>query len=62
MGQQQYSFSLIGKEVTVIDGEETITGTVDKVKFQNGIAMLQVKDNYYYLGSVIEVGHKEVER
>lgn len=62
MGQQQYSFSLIGKEVTLIDGEETVTGIVDKVRFQNGIIGVQVNDVYYYIGSIIEVGEKEVEK
>lgn len=61
MGQQQYSFSLVGKEVTVFDEDGNVTGTVDKVKFQNGVALIQVKGAYYYLGSVIEVGQKEVE-
>lgn len=61
MNQQQYSFSLIGKEVTVADEEGNVTGIVEKVKFQNGVAMLEVNGNYYYLGSVIEVGQKEVE-
>lgn len=62
MGQQQYSFSLIGKEVTVLDDEGPIKGVVDKVKFQDGIALIQVNNNYYYLGSVIEVGKREVEK
>jgi flagellar basal-body rod modification protein FlgD len=61
MSQQQYSFSLIGKEVTVADEEGNVTGIVEKVKFHNGIALLQVNGDYYYLGSVIEVGQKEVE-
>lgn len=55
MSQQQYSFSLVGKEVTVLDAEGNVTGTVDSVKFDNGYALLQVNNKYYYLGSIIEV-------
>lgn len=62
MGQQQYSFSLIGKEVTVSDGEGTVTGIVEKVKFDSGFAVLKVNDKEYNLGSVIEVANQEVEK
>lgn len=55
MSQQQYAFSLIGKEVTVMDEEGVVTGLVDKVKFENGYAVFQVNDKTYNLGSVIEV-------
>ena len=55
MNQQQYTFSLIGKEVTVIDGEEVTTGIVDKVRFENGYAVIQINEKTYNLGSVIEV-------
>lgn len=55
MNQQEYTFGLIGKEVTVVDGEDKISGTVDKVKFENGYAVIQVKDKTYNLGSIIEV-------
>ncbi|MFZ7131490.1 MAG: flagellar hook assembly protein FlgD [Eubacteriales bacterium] len=61
MSQQQYSFSLIGKEVTVQDGEETVDGTVDKVKFENGYAIIVVNDQEYYLGSIIEVRNTKNE-
>lgn len=62
MSQQQYSFSLMGKEVTLSEGEGTITGIVEKVKFQNGYAVLQVNDKEYYLGSVVEVSNSEVNK
>ncbi len=59
MGHQQYAFSLIGKQVTLADGEGNITGIVEKVKLQNGLAIIQVNDKDYYLGSVIEVSNGE---
>ncbi|MDR7869596.1 MAG: flagellar hook capping FlgD N-terminal domain-containing protein [Tissierellaceae bacterium] len=62
MNQQQYTFSLIGKEVTVMDGEEEITGIVDKVKFENGYAVIQVNDKSYNLGSILEVTNPEVSK
>lgn len=56
MNQQQHSFNLIGKEVTLsVEGEEII-GIVEKVKFDKGYAMLVVKDKEYPLGAVLEVG------
>lgn len=55
MSQQQYSFSLIGKEVTLLDEGQKMTGTVDSVKFDNGFALIQVNKEYYYLGSIVEV-------
>ena len=57
MNQQQYSFSLIGKEVTLASEEGNITGIVDRVKFENGFAMIQVNDKNYSLGSVLEVAN-----
>lgn len=55
MGGHQYSFSLIGKEVTVSGDEGNITGIVEKVKLNNGYAVLIVDGKEYYLGSVSEV-------
>ena len=60
MNQQQYTFSLIGKEVTVMDEEEEITGIVNRVRFQNGYAVIQINDKNYNLGSIIEVANSEV--
>ncbi|HLS53521.1 MAG TPA: flagellar hook capping FlgD N-terminal domain-containing protein [Tissierellaceae bacterium] len=62
MGQQQYSFSLIGKEVTLEQGDQLITGVVDKVKFQYGSILLEIDGKDYYLGDVVEVANKEVEK
>lgn len=56
MNQQQHSFNLIGKEVTLTVGEEKITGVVEKVKFDKGYAMLVVNNVEYPLGAVLEVG------
>lgn len=65
MSQQQYAFTLIGKEVKINTGEVgedgkaiTIDGTVDKVKFNNGIITIEVNGENYYLGSIIEVGNQ----
>ena len=61
MNQQQYSFSLIGKEVTLASEDGNITGIVDRVKFENGFALIQVNNKNYNLGSVLEVANYEVE-
>lgn len=57
MGVQQYSFSLIGKEVTVYGDEGNVSGIVEKVKFNNGHAVLIVDGKEYYLNSVLEVAN-----
>lgn len=54
MTQQQHAFNLIGKEVTV-HGEEEINGLVDKVKFQNGFAIVEVEGKDYHLSQISEV-------
>ena len=56
MGQQQQSFSMIGKEVKLLDGDKAVTGIVDKVRFLNGYTMLEVNGKDYNLGAVLEVG------
>lgn len=61
MNQQQYSFSLIGKEVKIAGSEGNITGIVDRVKFENGFALIQVNNKNYNLGSVLEVADYEVK-
>lgn len=61
MGQQQYAFSLMGKEVTLSDGEgNTTSGKVEKVKFEGAYGVIQVGGKDYYLGSIIEVSNPEV--
>lgn len=59
MTQQQQALSLVGKEVTVA-GEEAgfVSGVVDKVRFSNGFATIQMDGVEYTLNDVIEVGVK----
>lgn len=60
MSQQQYSFSLIGKEVTVSDEDGTqVTGIVDSIQFEKGYAVLKVNDKNYYLGAIVSVSNPE---
>ena len=40
--QQQQAFSLINKQVTLMDGTETLSGTIEKVRFANGYATIVV--------------------
>ncbi len=80
MSQQQYAFTLIGKEVTVMapkldeagnpvvggDGRVELVetkGTVQSVKFKEGIPMANVRDKEgklkdYELGNIMEVAEK----
>lgn len=56
MSQQQYAFSLIGKEVSLKVAEETISGLVEKVKIKEGIPMISLGGVDYPLGNIMEVG------
>lgn len=57
MSQQQQALSLVGKEVTVAgDGEGFVTGQVEKVRFSNGFASIQIDGVDYNLSNIIEVG------
>ncbi len=57
MTQQQQALSLVGKEVTVAGLEEgLVTGIVDKVRFSNGFATIQIDGVNYNLNNIIEVG------
>lgn len=57
MTQQQQALSLVGKEVTVAGAEDgLVTGQVEKVRFSNGFASLQIAGVEYNLSSIIEVG------
>jgi flagellar basal-body rod modification protein FlgD len=47
--------SLIGKEVTIYNGEENIKGVVEKVKFYNSTVILQVDNEDYPIGLLMEV-------
>jgi flagellar basal-body rod modification protein FlgD len=54
--QQQQAFGLINKEVTVVDGEEKITGVIEKVRFSNGYATIVVNGKEYNMSAIDEIG------
>lgn len=56
MTQQQQALSMIGKEATVVQDGERVTGIVEKAKFLNGYATLQINGKDYYMSSIMEVG------
>lgn len=56
MGQQQQALSLVGKEVTITsEDDQLVMGPVEKVRFDNGYATLQVNGVTYDMNDVIEV-------
>ncbi|EXJ22387.1 Flagellar basal-body rod modification protein FlgD [Alkalibacterium sp. AK22] len=56
MNQQQQALSFVGKSVKIADsGDQLVSGTVDKVRFDNGYATLQVNGRTYQMNDVIEV-------
>lgn len=62
MTQQQQALSLVGKEVTVAGQEDgLVTGNVEKVRFSNGFASIQVNGVEYNLNDIIEVGEPNDE-
>lgn len=62
MTQQQQALSMVGQQVTVAGHEEgLVTGTVEKVRFSNGYATIQVNGLEYNLNSLIEVGEQAVD-
>ncbi|GAJ26318.1 flagellar basal body rod modification protein FlgD [Liquorilactobacillus sucicola DSM 21376 = JCM 15457] len=54
--QQQEAFNLLGKNVTLNDGGNSVTGKVDKVRFNNGYATLVVNNKEYSMSTLNEVG------
>lgn len=56
MTQQQQAVSMIGKEVTVAQDGSVVTGIVEKTRFFNGYATLQVNGKDYYMSNIQEVG------
>lgn len=54
--QQQQAFSLINKQVTLIDGTETLSGTIEKVRFANGYATIVVNGKEYSMSAIQEIG------
>lgn len=56
MNQQQQALSLVGKDVTIAGKEDQLVmGTVEKVRFDNGYATLQVDGKTFDMNDVIEV-------
>lgn len=56
MGQQQQALSLVGKQVTLTSADDQlVTGSVEKVRFDNGYATLQINGQSYEMNDVIEV-------
>ncbi len=57
MAQQQQALSMVGKQVKLLgNGEEAVTGKIDKVKFTSGYATIEVNGNDYLMSSILEVG------
>lgn len=57
MTQQQQALTLVGKEVTVAGQEAGLmTGIVEKVRFTNGFATIQIDGVDYSLNDILEVG------
>ncbi len=56
LSQQQLSFSLVGKKVSVFDGENTTEGIVEKVRYREGIAYPVIGGSEYPMYMVQEVG------
>ncbi|HSR03399.1 MAG TPA: flagellar hook capping FlgD N-terminal domain-containing protein [Proteiniclasticum sp.] len=56
LSQQQLSFSLVGKNVSVFNGESSIEGVVEKIRFREGQAYPVINDVEYPMYMVQEVG------
>lgn len=56
MTQQQQAISMIGKEVKVMDGDKTVSGKIDKVKFATGFATIEVNGKDYLMSNILELG------
>ncbi|MCC7666596.1 flagellar hook capping FlgD N-terminal domain-containing protein [Liquorilactobacillus satsumensis] len=54
--QQQQAYSLFGKQVTLNNNGQSVTGKVDKVRFANGFATLVVNGSEYKMSALAEVG------
>ena len=53
--QQQISFSLVGKTVSVDDGLKSITGVVEKIRYREGNIYPVINGEEYSMGMVKEV-------
>lgn len=56
--QQQISFSLVGKTVSVDDGLKSITGVVEKIRYREGNIYPVINGEEYPMGMVKEVGEE----
>lgn len=61
IGQQGYAFNLIGKEVTIKEDGETITGIVDRARIVDGFGKIEVDGKEYSLNLLVEVANKPEE-
>lgn len=61
MAQQQQGLDLLGKEVKVLDETTFMNGVVEKVKFTEGFATLQINGKEYSMNDVVEVGVQSSE-
>ena len=60
------TLSLIGKEVTLKDpedteGKKTISGTVSEASFEDGTGKVKVGDKYYSIANIITVKDKTIQ-
>ncbi|WP_027108799.1 flagellar hook assembly protein [Lacticigenium naphthae] len=60
MSQQQQAIQMVGKNVTVM-GEEAglVTGVVEKVKFNDGLATILIGGKEYGMNAITEMGGSE---
>ena len=60
------TLSLIGKEVTIKDpedteGKTTISGTVSEASFEDGTGKVKVGDKYYSIGNIVTVKDRSIQ-
>lgn len=56
----QYASQLIGKNVTLNDGEEVIQGVVEKTQISNGNVRIVIDGKPYYLEQITQIENEEV--
>ena len=55
MTQQQQAINMIGKDVKLANGDSTVNGTIDKVKFVGGFATIEVNGKDYLMSDILEI-------
>lgn len=55
LSQQQLAFSMVGKSVTVDDGEQAVSGIVEKVIYSNGYAYPVIDGREYAMNMITEI-------